>query len=117
MRSPQWRYDAAQPNGDTGEGEANAPERPLFTGWGLSLQLFDPHDWDLAPRPRPLAGHLGDAYGMIGQFWLDPETGDGLVALITGAGDDPDRYPGRTPLYRPSEEIMRWWLQHFPRGD
>ncbi|MEJ2382777.1 MAG: serine hydrolase [Xanthomonadales bacterium] len=114
MHAPQWRYDAERINGDTGEG--SSPERPLFTGWGLSMQLMDPQAWGLSAASRPLAGHLGDAYGMIGQFWLDFETGDGLIALVTGAADDPDRHPGATPLYRPSEEIMRWWLRHFPRG-
>jgi len=117
MRTPHWRYDAERINGDTGEGPNAAPQRPLFTGWGLSMQLMDPHGWGLGEAPRPLAGHLGDAYGLIGQFWLDFEHGDGLIALVTGAGDDPDRHPGATPLYRPSEEIMRWWLQHFPRGE
>jgi hypothetical protein len=117
MRTPHWRYDAERVNGDTGEGPNTAPQRPLFTGWGLSMQLIDPNDWGLGEAPRPLAGHLGDAYGLIGQFWLDFEHGDGLIALVTGAGDDPDRHPGATPLYRPSEEIMRWWLQHFPRGE
>jgi CubicO group peptidase (beta-lactamase class C family) len=116
MRTPYWRYDAEHVNGDTGEGPDTSPERPLFTGWGLALQLMDPQDWGLSEVSRPLAGHLGDAYGLIGQFWLDFETGDGLIALVTGAADDPDRHPGRTPLYRPSEEIMHWWLRHFPRG-
>lgn len=117
MRTPYWRYDAERVNGDTGEGPASTAERPLFTGWGLSMQLMDPQGWGLSDVPRPLAGHLGDAYGLIGQFWLDFEHGDGLIALVTGAADDPDRHPGRTPLYRPSEEIMRWWLRHFPRDD
>ena len=116
LRTPQWRYDPQDVNGDTGEGPDSAADRPLFTGWGLSMQLIDPQAWGLVDAPRPLAGHLGDAYGLIGQFWLDFETGDGLFALVTGAGDDPDRHPGRTPLYRPSEEIMRWWLEHFPHG-
>jgi CubicO group peptidase (beta-lactamase class C family) len=115
MRRPHWRYDPEHVNGDLGEGPA-ADDRPLFTGWGLSLQLADPRDWALSDDPRPLAGHLGDAYGLIGQFWLDFATGDGLIALVSGAGDDPDRHPGQTPLYRPSEEIMRWWLRHFPRS-
>jgi CubicO group peptidase (beta-lactamase class C family) len=117
MRTPQWRYDPEHVNGDPGEGPASDPQRPLFTGWGLSMQLMDPQDWGLSATARPLAGHLGDAYGLIGQFWLDFEHGDGLVALVSGAADDPDRHPGVTPLYRPSEEIMRWWLAHFPRSD
>jgi hypothetical protein len=51
----------------------------------------------------------------MGQFWLDPENGDALISLITGAGDDPDRHRGVSPMYRPSDEIMRWWLRYFPR--
>ncbi|MBC6412764.1 MAG: hypothetical protein GDA39_07770, partial [Hyphomonadaceae bacterium] len=60
------------------------------------------------------AGHLGEAYGLLGQFWFDPRTGDGFIALITGTGDDPASFaPGSSPLYYVQEEMLRWWLENF----
>ena len=117
MFEPEWRLDAESSNGNTAEGlDPDDPDyRPLFTAFGLSVQRADVSDWGLATESRVLYGHLGDAYGMLGQFWLDPEHGDALIALITGSGDDPDRHKGLTPLYRPEEEIMRWWLRNFTR--
>ncbi|MEE4218314.1 MAG: serine hydrolase domain-containing protein [Xanthomonadales bacterium] len=117
MFFPQWQYDPGLDNGNTAEGlnPGDPGYRPIFTAWGLSVQRMDLEQWGLAEQPRLLLGHLGDAYGLMGQFWLDPENGDALIALITGAGDDPDRNPGVSPMYRPSDEIMRWWLEHFPR--
>ena len=76
---------------------------------------MDLEEWKLSGDSRVFYGHLGSAYGLMGQFWLDPEHGDALISLVTGAGDDPDRHPGVSPMYRPSDEIIRWWLQHFPR--
>ena len=117
MFVPQWQYDPELENGNTAEGlDPDDPAyRPIFTAWGLSVQRMDLAEWGLAGQSRLLLGHLGDAYGLMGQFWLDPENGDALIALINGAGDDPDRHPGVSPMYRPSDEIMRWWLNNFPR--
>ena len=117
MFARQWEYDPELDNGAPTEGPA--PDDPdadrLFAAWGLSVQIMDLAQWGLKERPKLLSGHLGDAYGLMGQFWLDPENGDALIALITGAGDDPDRFRGVSPMYRPSDEIMRWWLKNFPR--
>mgnify|MGYP001819291119 FL=1 len=117
MFEPQWQYDTATDNGNTAEGlDPDDPAyQQLFTGYGLSVHRMDLAEWGLQDAPRLLLGHLGDAYGLMGQFWLDPETGDALISLITGAGDDPDRHRGISPMYRPSDEIIRWWLRYFPR--
>ena len=117
MFTPQWVYDPSNPNGNTTEGidPADPGYKPLFTAFGLSVQRVDLAEWGLVERPRRLYGHLGDAYGLLGQFWVDPENGDALIALITGSGDDPSAHPGSTPLYRPEEEVMRWWVRNFPR--
>ena len=117
MFSVAWRFDPDLNNGDTNE--VPDPDDPdpdrLFTGYGLSVHRADLVEWDLAENSRLLHGHLGEAYGLLGLFWMDPDHGDALIALITGSGDDPGKHPGISPLYRPEEEIMRWWLRHFPR--
>lgn len=117
MFTAEWRFDPALNNGDTSEvADPNDPEPDhLFTAYGLSVHLADLREWDLAERSRTLYGHLGEAYGLLGLFWMDPDNGDALIALITGSGDDPGKHPGVSPLSRPEEEIMRWWLRYFPR--
>jgi CubicO group peptidase (beta-lactamase class C family) len=114
MFSPQWHFDQERCNGDTTEGQ-DPDNQDLFRSYGLSVHRADLEEWGLTESPRLLHGHLGEAYGLLGQFWLDIENGDALISLVTGTGDDPGRHMGVSPLYRPSEEIMRWWLKHFPR--
>ena len=117
MFTQVWRFDPALNNGATSEAPDPGDPDPdsLFTEYGLSVQLAYLQEWNLTEQPRVLYGHLGEAYGMLGMFWLDPEHGDALIALVTGSGDDPAKNPGRSPLYRPEDEIMQWWLRHFPR--
>lgn len=117
MLTAEWRYNPELNNGDTSEvpdPDEAEPDR-LFTAYGLSVQLADLQEWDLAEQPRTVYGHLGEAYGLLGLFWMDPENGDALIALVTGSGDDPGKHPGLSPLYRPEDELMQWWLRNFPR--
>lgn len=115
MMARQWRFDPELANGDTTEGQDDPDYQRLFMAYGLSVHRADLQEWDLANISRPLRGHLGEAYGLLGQFWVDTKNGDALIALITGSGDDPGGHMGVSPLYRPEEEIVKWWLQHFPR--
>lgn len=113
MLTTRWTYDAGAENGITTE-DASLEARGfggLMTRYGLSVHIIDLKDWGLSETSHRLYGHLGEAYGLLGQAWLDPVSGDGLVALITGTGDNPARYPGKTsPLYGPGETILRWWV-------
>lgn len=115
MLTPVWRYDPAAPNGTTsGTDQTDSPFAGLMTSYGLSVNLADLQAWGLTKDRRIVAGHLGEAYGLLGQFWFDPETGDGIVALITGTADNPETAPvGTSSLYRPEEEILKWWLATF----
>jgi CubicO group peptidase (beta-lactamase class C family) len=112
MAAPQWPVEA-------GAEAVEGPDGPEGPGgvatYGLAVRRADLQDWGLSAEPRALRGHLGEAYGLLGQFWLDMEHDDALIALITGSGDDPGEHMGTSPLYRPEEEIMKWWLRHFPR--
>lgn len=115
MTAAQWPVAPDAVDGDAVEGP-DGPEGPGGVAtYGLSVRRADLQDWGLSATPRPLRGHLGEAYGLLGQFWMDMENGDALIALITGSGDDPGEHMGTSPLYRPEEEIMKWWLRHFPR--
>ncbi len=115
MLAPVWGYNPAAPNGTTsGTDQTDSPFAGLMTSYGLSVNLADLQPWGLTKDRRIVAGHLGEAYGLLGQFWFDPKTGDGIVALITGTADNPETAPvGTSSLYRPEEEIMKWWLATF----
>lgn len=115
MAAPQWPVEAGAKAATAVEGP-DGPEGPGGVAtYGLAVRRANLQDWGLSAEPRALRGHLGEAYGLLGQFWLDMEHDDALIALITGSGDDPGEHMGASPLYRPEEEIMKWWLRHFPR--
>lgn len=116
MRAPVWSYDPARGNGRTQEAETD-PDGALaglMTSYGLSLHRIDLRDWGLSEAPRPLLGHLGNAYGLLGQLWIDFENDAALVALITGTADRPRPAAVPVPLYGAEAALLRWWLRHFP---
>lgn len=98
LGSEQWRRTGAPPGGEsvgacswglgvqryTDRAEAGCGDRLVegggFTGWG----------------------HLGDAYGLMGVFALDPVRRDGLIVIAAGPGIDPQTYPGR------GSALSRW---------
>jgi CubicO group peptidase (beta-lactamase class C family) len=107
MQTPVWRYDAAHPNGETGDaGKGAGP----FQGYGLGVMV--PQG---APGPTGDAffgsgsedwrGHLGDAYGwMTGLFW-NRKDGRTLVWAINGMRET-GRAPGRRCALTPQEEAI-----------
>ncbi|WP_417450936.1 serine hydrolase [Kordiimonas sp.] len=115
MVQPVWLYDAGTENGNTTGEDVNpdGPSKRLMTAYGLSVHIVDLKEWGLSGETRYLAGHLGDAYGLMGQFWIDFYTNTALVALMTGTANDPSAGGGTSPLYRAEEEVLRWWLRWF----
>lgn len=112
MLAPEWTLQADGTNGlSAGEAEPGGPTDGLMTSYGLSVHRIDLRAWGFETGPTLMVGHLGEAYGVLSHALLDPETGDGIVAIITGTADDPAAaQPGTSPLYRVEEEILRWWL-------
>jgi len=119
MRRPRWTYDPRLGNGVTYEEETDpkAGTAGLMTSYGLSMHRVDLRDWGLAKCRRILVGHLGNAYGLLGQLWIDFASKTGLVALITGTGDRPRPSDGPAPLYRSEAAILEWWTRHFPAAE
>lgn len=110
MLSPRWILNAG---GSNGSSSAEGGPNGLMTAYGLSVHIAQLHQWGLSDTPKTLFGHLGDAYGLLGHFWFDPETNNGFISLITGTDTPPqDDEMGYSPLYRVEEEILRWWLRH-----
>ena len=105
MFAEQWRYQAANDNGDTESG--------LFRAWGLGNQHFldisAPGNGDrlVAGGRFKGYGHLGDAWGLTAAFVFDPARRNGLIYLIGGPGRDPETYKGLySSRYRYEELIM-----------
>lgn len=113
MLRPSWTFNARGDNGNTaGEADPDGPTAGLMTAYGLSVHLVDMRAWGFDEGPERLVGHLGEAYGVLSHALLDPESGDGIVSIITGTADDPARSPpGHSPLYRVEEELLRWWVR------
>ncbi|MEM8767386.1 MAG: serine hydrolase domain-containing protein [Pseudomonadota bacterium] len=112
LLAPQWTLNAQGDNGlSAGEAEPGGATDGLMTSYGLSVHRIDVRAWGFADGPELLVGHLGEAYGVLSHALFDPISGDGIVTIITGTGDDPAQGGfGHSPLYRVEEEILRWWL-------
>ncbi len=112
MLAPGWTLNADHSNGlSAGEVEPGGPTDGLMTSYGLSVHRIDMRAWGFESGPRLLVGHLGEAYGVLSHALLDPQSGDGIVTIISGTADDPAAAtPGTSPLYRVEEEVLRWWL-------
>ena len=83
----------------------------MMTAYGLSTHIVDLKDWGLSEHSRIFYGHLGSAYGLQGQFWFDPVAKNGIVAFITGVGDDPAKARSTIPLSAIGEVVLRLGLR------
>ena len=101
MLAPVWR-DMGQPSGDTYKGLM----RLYASGPQLLSGEAGARDQPVDGRAVAWAGHLGEAYGLLGGLWVDRARGRVYVYLITGLGDDPARYPGRRSAFSATEEAV-----------
>jgi CubicO group peptidase (beta-lactamase class C family) len=95
MLSRQWTRAAANGEGDYGS------HRGRFNAWGLGNQQFlDVSGPDYGDRLVEgggfvAAGHLGDAYGLLGTLAFDRASRNGFAFLIGGTGCDPETRRGK----------------------
>lgn len=101
----QWRSDPQRPNGDT--------QDDGMRSWALGPQRFTdasgPGRGDRMVEGGGLTGwgHLGDAYGLLGAFVLDPVRRNGMVTVIGSPGRDPYASRGRwSSMVRAQEQAM-----------
>lgn len=112
MLTVQWRYDAAQANGD--------PYGGLMRSWGLGLQyttgttLDGQGDAIGAPHQGGMWGHGGDAYGLLSGMWFDRDTRKGFVYIMGGVGTNPYQHTGQfSSFFRWEEDIMQAIYQFY----
>lgn len=107
MFKPAWTYSAQHPNGDT------YWDLMLCYGLGPHILTNTLGDRLLADRNVWMAGHLGDAYGLLSGVFMDFGSRDGFIYLIGGLGADPDENFGDySTFYKWEEEIITATFRH-----
>ena len=108
-----WHFDAQRWNGD--------PFHGRYRAWGLGLQHITgaPNNvggdlgGDLgsdrlaAGSKEQFWGHRGEAYGLLGGMWFDPQREVGFVFLAGGIGDDPSVHRGTYSSASSWEELIQ----------
>jgi CubicO group peptidase (beta-lactamase class C family) len=75
MHTPQWKYNGN--NGDTDGGKDKC--------WGLSVHILtNTLSGDVIYSDSRMMGHGGDAYGLISEFFFDPDSRSGLILITNG---------------------------------
>jgi CubicO group peptidase (beta-lactamase class C family) len=75
MHTPQWTFNGS--NGDTDGGKERC--------WGLSVKILTNTPlYDLIYADAKMLGHSGDAYGLVSEFYFDPDTRSGLILITNG---------------------------------
>jgi CubicO group peptidase (beta-lactamase class C family) len=111
-----WRFDPQRWNGD--------PFYGRYRAWGLGLQHTTGTQDELGgdrltiDSREQLWGHRGEAYGLLGGMWFDPQRKLGFVYLVGGLGDDPYLHPGNySSAYRWEELIQTAILDEIDRWE
>jgi CubicO group peptidase (beta-lactamase class C family) len=99
MFAPEWTYRASPENGDTSGG--------AFQGFGTGVHRLLPGEGcPIIGLKREMIGHYGEAYGLLGGLWVDPETTKGFAYFVTGSLMSPP--PGKhSGVYALEEEMMQ----------
>jgi CubicO group peptidase (beta-lactamase class C family) len=107
MFKPAWTYSSLHPNGDT------YWDLMLCYGMGPHILTNTLGDRLLADRNVWMAGHLGEAYGLLSGVMMDFGSRDGFIYLIGGLGADPDENFGDySTFYMWEEEIITATFRH-----
>ncbi len=105
LAGEQWRFDPTRPNGDTLDDG--------MLSWALGPQRFTdvsgPGRGDRVVEGGGVTGwgHMGDAYGLLASFVLDPVQRNGMVTVISGPSRNPYTPKGRwSSMARTEEQVM-----------
>ncbi|MGE3928864.1 MAG: serine hydrolase domain-containing protein [Hyphomonadaceae bacterium] len=96
MQTQSWRFDGA--NGDDENGFWRAYAH------GMQIIAADDPACPIANLRRSLVGHSGDAYGLRGGLFLDPQARSGFAFLFNGGPADDVRARGARSGFLRSEE-------------
>ncbi len=106
MLSPQWTFNGS--NGDNYFG--------LFRSWGLGIhRALGGQNGDAVFANIVMSGHPGEAYGLISDLYIHPESGLALAFLTNGYTSGGGYAFGQnSTFYRVEEEVFQtiydnWW--------
>jgi CubicO group peptidase (beta-lactamase class C family) len=104
MLKPQWVFN----------GENASDNEGFFRSWGLGIQRITekPLSEKLLKHSEFMAGHSGDAYGLISNAFIDPKRKIGFVMIVNGAGSGYNHVPSSTyiPFEREFFELVEKYL-------
>ena len=100
LTTPVWR-DGDGTAGDTYHGQMRC------YGPGLQCLSGEASGTDVPVPGARWWGHLGEAYGLYGGLWIDPDHRRVLVYLITGTADDPAKAPHVSAFTGVEEAVLR----------
>ena len=110
MFTPCWTYHDAPCNGDTYDG--------LMTcfGLGIHIRTSGRRDRFVKDRDVVLAGHFGEAYGLLAGLFVDRARRDGFFYVINGQGaPDVEHHGSYSGMYQWEERLSTALLDHlFP---
>ena len=110
MFTPVWTYDEVANNGNTYSG--------LMCAYGLGIQIMTSEYGDRFTEDRNivLAGHFGEAYGLLAGLFMDRETGDVIYYVMNGMGGPEAENGGvYSSMYRWEEKFCTALLNNlFP---
>lgn len=102
MMTPAWIADGT--NGSI-EGESAS-----MCAYGISMQALglsnDPCRDNVFGDGRVRWGHLAEAWGLYGGFWIDREAGTASIYLVTGTSTSPWDRPGTRSAFTALEEEL-----------
>jgi CubicO group peptidase (beta-lactamase class C family) len=99
MFAPEWTYRKDPENGDTSAG--------AFQGFGTGVHRLLPGEGcPIKGLKCEMIGHYGEAYGLLGGLWVNPETQAGFAFFVTGSLISPasGKHSG---VYALEEEMMQ----------
>ncbi len=97
----QWKYDQEKGNGDTYGG--------LMLSYGLSSIILSNTGGDRLLRDCniPMVGHIGDANGLLSCMFMDRDSKDGFICILSGTGADPAKNKGSySSFFKWQEEMI-----------
>lgn len=96
LRTAEWTYD-----GSNGNNYYN-----LFNSWGLGHQrVTNTAMGDVVFPSLNMWGHPGEAYGLVSDWYFDPETKDGVIFLTNGVWDGYS-FGNNSAFYTIEEEVF-----------
>lgn len=103
MLTPQWIY-----NGSNGNNYYC-----LFNSWGLGTHLTtNNNNCDIVFQTSTMAGHPGEAYGLISDVYFNTQQKNGIIFITSGCAN-PYQVGNTSAFYTVEEQIFQAIEQHI----